>query len=179
MSLIKCIECGHEVSTHADKCQNCGCPVSISVSSSLGKGDELYDIVMTYVGDRRIQVARFIREVNAIDSSEAYALIENPPQKIVARIPLSTANSIKDKLASIGCICEVYKNDNLEQTRNAAAVEAVEKTYLFMRDKPPVCPRCGSNQIATGTRGYNIVWGFLGSNQTMNRCGKCGYSWKP
>lgn len=27
MALIKCFECGHDVSTYADKCQNCGAPV--------------------------------------------------------------------------------------------------------------------------------------------------------
>lgn len=29
MSLLKCCECGYEVSEYADKCQNCGCPIEI------------------------------------------------------------------------------------------------------------------------------------------------------
>ena len=28
MALLQCRECGHAVSEHADKCPNCGCPVS-------------------------------------------------------------------------------------------------------------------------------------------------------
>jgi len=41
------------------------------------------------------------------------------------------------------------------------------------------CPKCGSTAVTTGQRGYSIVTGFIGSSQTMNRCGKCGYKWKP
>lgn len=41
------------------------------------------------------------------------------------------------------------------------------------------CPKCGSTAVAIGERGYSLLTGFIGSGQTMNRCGKCGYKWKP
>lgn len=41
------------------------------------------------------------------------------------------------------------------------------------------CPKCGSSAVAIGERGYSLLTGFIGSGQTMNRCGKCGYKWKP
>ena len=41
------------------------------------------------------------------------------------------------------------------------------------------CPKCGSTAVSVGQRGYSLLTGFLGSNQTMNRCGKCGHKWKP
>lgn len=41
------------------------------------------------------------------------------------------------------------------------------------------CPKCHSTQIVTGQRGYSMVWGFLGSNKTMNRCANCGHKWEP
>ena len=41
------------------------------------------------------------------------------------------------------------------------------------------CPKCGSTAVSTGARGFSIVTGFLGSGQTVNRCGNCGYKWKP
>lgn len=31
MALMKCPECGHDVSDKAEKCQNCGCPVSVNL----------------------------------------------------------------------------------------------------------------------------------------------------
>ena len=33
MALLKCTECGHDVSEYADKCPNCGCPIDIIKSS--------------------------------------------------------------------------------------------------------------------------------------------------
>lgn len=41
------------------------------------------------------------------------------------------------------------------------------------------CPKCGSTNITTGQRGFKLTTGFLGSGKTINRCGNCGYSWKP
>lgn len=48
-----------------------------------------------------------------------------------------------------------------------------------VEEKAVKCPKCGSTQITTGTRGYSIVWGFVGSGKTMNRCAKCGHRWQP
>lgn len=41
------------------------------------------------------------------------------------------------------------------------------------------CPRCGSTNISTGARGVSFFWGFLGADKTVNRCGKCGFTFKP
>ena len=41
------------------------------------------------------------------------------------------------------------------------------------------CPKCGSTLVTTGERGYSIIWGFMGAGSTVNRCGKCGFKWKP
>ena len=42
-----------------------------------------------------------------------------------------------------------------------------------------VCPKCGSESIATVNRGYSLFWGFLGSGQPVNVCQKCGHKFKP
>lgn len=41
------------------------------------------------------------------------------------------------------------------------------------------CPKCNCTQITTGARGVNHFWGFIGASKTVNRCAKCGYTWKP
>ena len=41
------------------------------------------------------------------------------------------------------------------------------------------CPKCGSTAVSVGQKGYSLLTGFLGSGQTMNRCGKCGHKWTP
>lgn len=37
MALIKCIECGNEISNKAEVCPNCGCPVSETVKEKIIK----------------------------------------------------------------------------------------------------------------------------------------------
>ena len=39
------------------------------------------------------------------------------------------------------------------------------------------CPRCYSTDVTIGKRGYNVVFGLVGSSKTINRCGKCGHTW--
>lgn len=41
------------------------------------------------------------------------------------------------------------------------------------------CPKCGSTNITSGTRGFTLTTGFLGSGNHRNVCTKCGYKWKP
>ncbi len=41
------------------------------------------------------------------------------------------------------------------------------------------CPKCGSTNVTAGQRGYSLLTGFIGSGNTVNRCAKCGYKWKP
>ena len=55
---------------------------------------------------------------------------------------------------------------------------ALEKTH-YSQPKLPKCPRCGSTSITAGQRGYSLLWGFIGSGNTVNRCSNCGHKWKP
>lgn len=41
------------------------------------------------------------------------------------------------------------------------------------------CPKCGSTSVTTQERGYNLMWGMLGSTKKKNLCQRCGYTWWP
>lgn len=56
-----------------------------------------------------------------------------------------------------------------ERAREAARIEAAK----------PKCPKCGSKTVSTGARGAHWFWGFIGAGKTVNRCGKCGFTWNP
>lgn len=179
MSLIKCIDCGRDVSSHAERCPNCGCPVSVSLSSDVSNESTLYDVVLCRVDKNyHLEAIRFVREVNSLDLSDAVKVIDALPQTIITGVPLSTAEDAKNKLASINCECTISETKSIDST-HTSNIDTIEKTNLFVKDKPITCPRCGSNQVTTGSRGFSIITGFLGSNKTVNRCGRCGYAWKP
>ena len=41
------------------------------------------------------------------------------------------------------------------------------------------CPKCGSTSVTTEERGYDIMWGWIGSSTRKNLCQKCGFKWNP
>lgn len=69
-----------------------------------------------------------------------------------------------------------------KQTTDDARTRMLEKQRIqreFPNANLPKCPKCGSTSITTGQKGFTLLTGFLGSNKTVNRCSKCGHSWKP
>lgn len=71
----------------------------------------------------------------------------------------------------------------LTNNRNGGGIvldkEPPSSKIILKTESPVQCPRCGSTQITAGARGVNGVWGFIGASKTVNRCMKCGHSWKP
>lgn len=74
-----------------------------------------------------------------------------------------------------------YETKPSEVTIRKPNVVVQEKQHHTQtkQQNTPTCPKCGSTAVTTGERGYSLLTGFIGFGQTMNRCGKCGYKWKP
>lgn len=68
---------------------------------------------------------------------------------------------------------------NLDLKKRWEQWEKNPQSKIAYKTGQVVCPKCGSTSITTGQRGFSIMTGFIGSNQTMNRCANCGYKWKP
>lgn len=179
MPIIKCIECGHDVSTYAEQCQNCGCPISVMLSSKEQvPSPGLYNVeLLSIMKGQRMKVLRFLKESRSLEFDEAAAIADNLPQLITIGVQHNIAQAIADKLSSLGCECSILKYEDSDSQKTDVA--KIESSNLFQMDKPLRCPACGSNQIVTTSRGYSLIWGFAGSNKTVNRCGKCGHTWKP
>lgn len=92
--------------------------------------------------------------------------------------------------------CQIYLESQAKiQAKKQRELQDYEEKYKItisqsaMPTKPKMestqskdiikCPKCGSTAVSTGARGFSIVTGFLGSGQTVNRCGNCGHKWKP
>ena len=75
-------------------------------------------------------------------------------------------------------MAKLKKDDIIEYN---AKMSQFKKQYdeMIAERKKPKCPKCGSKNITTGERGFSFVTGFIGAGKTVNRCGDCGYKWKP
>lgn len=175
MSLIKCIECDSDVSSYAQTCPKCGCPVQVSIDAL--KVNRLYDVVVT---EAKITspswVVGFIRTTKNLDVDSARAVASTQPFVAVDGVNKSVANKIKELLEKENCIVSVVDSNAGTELFTESMFE---ETHLYKKYQPLKCPRCGSTAVTTTSRGYSLVWGFAGSNKTVNRCGKCGHTWKP
>lgn len=72
---------------------------------------------------------------------------------------------------------EVIDKEYMENMRVDALMESLSKNS--QKNNVLKCPKCGSTAVTTGQKGFSLLTGFWGSNKTVNRCGNCGYKWRP
>lgn len=152
MALIKCPECGKEVSDKALTCIHCGCPL-VEKNHCIING---VDVDCSFLFDPKyedIEIKELIMmEKTNLDAGIADKIVEEWSKK--GEIPPVFNGKIS-----------TYEEDSRQ------AMERINNQLH--------CPKCGSTSITTGARGVNWFWGFIGANKTVNRCGKCGYTWEP
>lgn len=160
MSLIKCIECGKEISEYADKCPNCGCPVEIS------KHDR-YTVTLTNGGKSKIKVISKLRELLKLDLAQAKDIVDNC-KIIKSNISLQEAEYIKKEVEALGGQVEITPYTKAQDTQINMSL--------------PKCPTCHSTnikKIGAGERVASVVGlGLLSKkiNKTW-KCCNCGYTW--
>lgn len=149
MALINCPECGKEISDKSNYCIHCGFPIKSIKNICVIDGIE-YDFG---------SIPERILSLKPGDEAEKWD-IAREIMRIVSSADLRTASRIiNETIERNGLPKEFRINNRVEEL--------------------PKCPRCGSTSISTGSRGYSIVWGFIGSGKTVNRCAKCGHKWEP
>jgi len=135
------------------------------ISNDLFNSDGTVNILLSKSGRSKLGVINLIREETGLGLREAKEIVDYPPKVIMKNIPIEKAKKLVGQFASLGAEVSLLGENG---SRNYDTKEV-----------PLSCPRCGSTSVTTGARGYSIVTGFLGSNKTTNRCGKCGHSWQP
>lgn len=154
MALIKCPECGKEISNAATACIHCGYPLAqfnnISICEIDGKKYNLPT------------VKQLLDSNNATKENLAEAI----SQDIIAatgtwKFKVFFDQEFAEKILEDGKIPQEYNSGTIRRSTQIS------------------CPKCGSTAITTGARGVNFTMGLIGASKTVNRCSKCGYTWKP
>jgi large subunit ribosomal protein L7/L12 len=66
-----------------------------------------FDVVLTAVGDKKIQVIKVVRSVTNLGLKEAKDLVESSPTKVKEGIAKEDAETIKAQLEEVGATVEV------------------------------------------------------------------------
>ena len=167
MALILCPECGKQISDKAKCCIHCGFPLNEidteKILTPKAPCDNMCSIngIIYDLSDLKDYVFNEQRkkEVSPFDKSWELAKTING----------LTGGGAIHLMAEIQKTGKVPKYFDVSQYISKAKVD----------DGLIHCPRCDSTNIVTGQRGYSMMWGFIGSNRTMNRCAKCGHKWEP
>ena len=166
MSLLKCPECGEEVSEYADKCQKCGCPIGIIKQKQPKIEGHIYAKIngIEYDVTEAAELLRIYYEKDDFKCPErikAYNIIRKQ-----FHIPAGQFERAFDEntmtVAEINC-------DPIRQS--------IQSTTNI-----PHCPVCNSTNIEKISLGKkakgSFLFGFFSSDvRNQMHCKDCGYKW--
>lgn len=155
MSLIKCPECGKEISDKSKQCVHCGYPLEEHKNMICEINGVKYDLTNFY--NRIMTYKKNGGKADFFDDSDKiYKSIWNDMFKLTH---LKTSVKFCNQIYTEEMIPSIYSGELINAKIS--------------------CPKCGSTSISTVNRGYSVLTGFLGSGKPMNVCQNCGHKWKP
>lgn len=160
MALIKCPECGGQVSDKASSCPHCGYPMSENTVNTTAVND--YAAHLCTINGVQVDLTDVVEQLLA------------PTPELIKGI--SIFRSITGcGVASAKDFCQqVMKTKSLPISINISDA----KINIFT----PKCPTCGSTSITKITSGTRLVdrlaFGALSpESKAQYRCNACGYMW--
>jgi large subunit ribosomal protein L7/L12 len=66
-----------------------------------------FDVVLTSIGDKKIQVIKVVRAITGLGLKEAKALVDGVPGKIKEAVPKDEAEGIKTQMEEAGATVEI------------------------------------------------------------------------
>ena len=85
-------------------------PVAVAVAGAAEEEEEEqseFDVILSAVGDKKIQVIKVVREVTSLGLKEAKAVVDNAPGPVKEGVSKEEAESIQAKLEEMGATAEL------------------------------------------------------------------------
>lgn len=89
-------------------------PVAVAAATALEKDEKVeeaekteFDVVLTGVGDKKIQVIKVVRSVTNLGLKEAKELVDGAPNKVKEGVSKEDAENIKKQLEEAGAIVDI------------------------------------------------------------------------
>jgi len=83
--------------------------VAAALGADAGAGEEKteFDVVLTAIGDKKIQVIKEVRAITGLGLKDAKDLVEGAPKPIKEGVKKEEADEIKQKIEAVGGTVEV------------------------------------------------------------------------
>jgi len=89
-------------------------PIAVSAATALEKDEKVeeaekteFDVVLTRVGDKKIQVIKVVRSVTNLGLKEAKELVDGAPNKVKEGVSKEDSENIKKQLEEAGAIVDI------------------------------------------------------------------------
>ena len=172
MALIKCFECGTEVSEYAEKCPTCGCPMSvIKEHNSKPKNNNPY--LLVFNSGRSIDLTGLEDKI-AEEDLKNWGIFYN-----VFKTEFGASEDISHLVYSILGYNDYKFPDNYQKLYDAVC----EHNRRRHNNLPTIkCPTCGSTcvrRISSGAKWIGAVFGGWHDKTARSQfeCEHCGYMW--
>lgn len=177
--LIKCPECGKEVSDKAPACIHCGFPLNDihKENTCLVDGAE-YDMT---------ELKNYYAKLTDYEKGEFYRRIKSMYEGNLEIFPDEATKVLRNINEHFNWWNDSH-NHGKGYLKDKFVLTCIDHNFQYFEfntvdipdpSKTVRCPKCGSTSVTTQERGYSIMWGVLGSTKKKNLCQKCGYTWWP
>lgn len=165
MALLKCCDCGHEVSEHAEKCPNCGCPIKIIRNDSIKEGETIIKgkkynvrILQQFYKQSRddAKALKILREISGLDFNDAI-LYHNTIRENNRIIPQNLDEAVEEykaanrarvtAMADHALKCPYCKSTNVKKISLTGKALSIGTLGLFSKKigKQWHCNKCNSD----------------------------------
>lgn len=105
-ALIKDIEGKFGVTAAAPVAVAAAGPAPVPAAPVVDEKSE-FNVVLTEIGDKKINVIKVVREITSLGLKEAKELVDNAPRNLKEEVSKDEAESIKSKLEEAGATVEL------------------------------------------------------------------------
>lgn len=105
--LVKDIEKKYNITAAAPVMAMAAGPAAGAAAAPVEEEKTEFDVVLTAVGDKKINVIKAVREVTSLGLKEAKDLVEGAPKVVKEGVSKEEAENIKKKFAEAGATIEI------------------------------------------------------------------------
>ena len=175
MALIKCPECGKEISDKSKQCIHCGYPLD-----ELNQNKLFCLELMPVEINQKVKTIKAVREVTGFGLAEAKNIVDNSPCIFLKGLSYEKCKEIQKMFNTCGAITEIVEDN--ESTSPNTSLDNINISNLKkdIKIQPQVrCPYCNTGNVKkiSGTSkaisifGFGILSNKIGKQWHCNNCG--------
>ena len=147
MALIKCPECGKEISDKAPQCIHCGYPLDSTSESiySTVQPSKFYQVkLVDYPPKMKIHAIKAVRETTGFGLADAKAFVETVPNILYKGLSIEQCEEIQKHFSDISANVSIEPDySSTEQNTVFKGYGATLPKKESFKSSKPVCPKCG------------------------------------